>query len=257
MDVLRRISEAEVRIQQLAEEVLSRGVAQSEGNEGSSAACHPFTEGREQVDGKAEAAYGCSRESSDTKPPREKPASSSTFRPASGLLAADSVFGQRTFSTIVGTPLSPSDAESPYELEALNRRIHGLESKMESLKADVKHLNALMTHSQSLSGYSSKPFRPSFSDCLLPLPPPQKSSFGSGNDVTPAGLSCTECINLIHMAFDLDGNGYLGYTDCAKLQEITAGTSLSVSQYLAECKRLNVNPDTGLDVCDLQVLYDD
>eukprot|EP01064_Diplonema_japonicum_P026010 TRINITY_DN37430_c0_g1_i1.p1 TRINITY_DN37430_c0_g1~~TRINITY_DN37430_c0_g1_i1.p1 ORF type:complete len:200 (+),score=37.43 TRINITY_DN37430_c0_g1_i1:69-668(+) len=64
-------------------------------------------------------------------------------------------------------------------------------------------------------------------------------------------------VTYVHMAFDFDGNGYLGYSDARKMQELTEGTSLTETDWVNFCAYLDVDSNRGLDIGDLARMYSD
>ncbi|KAJ9445621.1 hypothetical protein DIPPA_15939 [Diplonema papillatum] len=171
--------------------------------------------------------------------------------------------------------LAAGSEDEGTSLELLHRRVGSIEDKVDALRGEVRALCRFFSScSQSMSTHTP---RPMMSECMPPLPPlpaQVKSNFGAGNErrasssgsrssllfpVPPSCRGsfrqCMEPVSLLHMVFDLDGDGYLNYADCAKLQEVTEGAVLTKAEYILECKRLKVNPDVGLDVSDLEKMY--
>ena len=64
-----------------------------------------------------------------------------------------------------------------------------------------------------------------------------------------------EKVAAIHSYFDRDGDGYLNHSELRGLQLITSDTNMDQTQYLMVCRSLACDPNNGLSLDALKLVY--
>ena len=59
----------------------------------------------------------------------------------------------------------------------------------------------------------------------------------------------------LHEHFDRDGDGYLNHSELRGLQILTSGDDMPQGQYLMVCKGMGCDPNKGLSVEALKLVY--
>ncbi|KAJ9466071.1 hypothetical protein DIPPA_14927 [Diplonema papillatum] len=147
-----------------------------------------------------------------------------------------------------------SRASSPLTQAHLAEKVENLEREFVKLQRMVHGLRDMVEASASQSR------RPQLkTESLTVIPRALSTGSHMSPHFSPTSAELEELRNLryIHSTFDLDNNGYLGFVDCAKFQEITDGSELTADAWADMCSHLKVNPSVGLDVSDLGRLYSD
>ena len=62
-------------------------------------------------------------------------------------------------------------------------------------------------------------------------------------------------VRAVHEHFDVDGDGYLNFSELAALQKATEGVKLSEENFVMACKALGCQPNKGISLDALKLTY--
>eukprot|EP00754_Rhynchopus_humris_P044436 Rhum_TRINITY_DN4156_c0_g2::Rhum_TRINITY_DN4156_c0_g2_i1::g.13116::m.13116 len=235
-DALKRVSEAEKRIGQLADQVYNHRLVRQSASPVASRS--PYRTAEPQH---ASLTGGIGGESAE--PPQ-----------------ADASI--RTIPACASTCV-PREEHTRLEMkyEVLEARVRDLEALVSSLQLDLAEVKRTPNNASLCA--SARPASSLHLEGLHTIPTTRTMSFTlPGSDpastMSKSGSDFDMQVRLIHQAFDQDRDGFLNFNEAATMQKVTDGEDMEESDFLELCTYLKVaDAKKGVSESDLMRMYSD